>query len=100
MPSGVSGGRDSWANRQLNAAAAARAGDDVVCWLCGQPIEMWRDRKTDPLAYTADHVDPLFTGGDLLGARLPAHRRCNSRRGALDRHARDRRKRHPTSRAW
>lgn len=100
MPAGVNGGRDSQMNRLLNARAAAAAGDMPTCWLCSEPIDMSLDRERDPMAYTADHVDPLMNGGDMLGTRLPAHRRCNSRRGAQDRHARDRMQRHPTSRAW
>jgi hypothetical protein len=44
------------------------------CWLCGGGA-----RVGDP--FTADHVEPSITGSVLL----PAHRSCNSRRGATHR---------------
>lgn len=53
----------------------------LPCWLCGRPIDLdlpWTHR----LSFTADHVDPLGKGGKLLGELRPAHRSCNSARGA------------------
>lgn len=50
------------------------------CHLCGKPIDMSLP-YTHPLAFTADHLDAIANGGQLLGDLAPAHRRCNSRRG-------------------
>ena len=45
-----------------------------LCWLCGRPG-----------ADTADHVVPYFMGGDDgIDNLRPAHAKCNSKRGALD----------------
>ena len=46
----------------------------TACWLCGGGA-----RVDDP--FTADHVDQSMVGSVLL----PAHRSCNSRRGATHR---------------
>ena len=66
------------------------------CWLCGKEGS-WNDPK-DPL--TADHVLPRSAGG--RGSELrPAHRSCNSSRGAkalFGELARDRRGRLPSAR--
>lgn len=45
-----------------------------ACWLCGEGA-----RAGDP--FTADHVNQSVVGSVLL----PAHRSCNSRRGATHR---------------
>ena len=52
------------------------------CHLCGLWIDPTRCGRTDPLAFTADHLIPLARGGELLdpGNLAPAHRTCNSRR--------------------
>lgn len=47
----------------------------TVCELCGRP-----PTAKDPL--TADHVLPLPGRRDTVGPLRPAHRSCNSRRGA------------------
>ncbi len=52
---------------------------DPVCWICGQEIDLSLDYR-DANAWTADHIAPMATGGDLLGELRPAHRGCNSRR--------------------
>lgn len=60
-------------SRSYRKAAAKVLAQSRTCWICG------RDG-----ADTADHVIPLSEGGDLtslLNLR-PAHRSCNSRRGA------------------
>lgn len=53
----------------------------LVCWLCGYGFNFDLDWR-DPMAFTADHVEPIATGGSMLGELRPAHRSCNSRRGA------------------
>lgn len=66
----VSNLRKSWGYRKARAALLARS---TTCWICGREG-----------ADTADHVVPLIDGGhptSLLNMR-PAHRSCNSRRGA------------------
>jgi len=56
---------------------AAQLRSVTVCHLCGKPGD-WND-PADPL--TADHLVPRAKGGHL-SPLLPAHRSCNSRRGA------------------
>ncbi len=51
-----------------------------VCHLCKKPFD-WTLHWKHPMAFTADHVDAVGTGGHMLGALEPAHRSCNSRRG-------------------
>lgn len=54
------------------AAAAVRADPDAVCWICGRLG-----------ADTLDHVVPLSRGGTNDPENLrPAHRFCNTGRGA------------------
>ena len=67
---------------RAKAAALRKATSDNgwPCHLCGKPIDMTLP-YTHPLAFTADHLDALANGGNLLGELAPAHRRCNSRRG-------------------
>lgn len=48
-----------------------------LCWRCGQP-----GTPADPI--TADHETPRAQGGSDSPLR-PAHRSCNSRRGAQQR---------------
>lgn len=53
----------------------------LPCWLCGRGIDTdlpW----THAMSFTADHVQPLAHGGKVLGELRPAHRSCNSSRGA------------------
>ena len=60
-----------------------------ICWLCGQPG-----------ADTLDHIVPLSIAPDLAESAdnvAPAHRSCNSRRGAR---AAIEARPLPTSRAW
>lgn len=67
---------------RAKAAALRKATSDngLPCHLCGKPIDMSLP-YTHPLAFTADHLDAIANGGNLLGDLAPAHRRCNSRRG-------------------
>lgn len=67
---------------RAKAAALRKATSDKgwPCHLCGKPIDMSLP-YTHPLAFTADHLDAIANGGNLLGDLAPAHRRCNSRRG-------------------
>lgn len=52
---------------------------DLPCHLCGNPFD-WSLNWKHPMAFTADHVDPVGTGGSMTGELRPAHRSCNSRR--------------------
>lgn len=54
---------------------------NLPCHLCGQPIN-YQAHYTDRLAFTADHQTAVAAGGHMTGPLLPAHRACNSRRGA------------------
>jgi 5-methylcytosine-specific restriction endonuclease McrA len=55
-----------------------------ICHLCRQPIDRSLP-KTDPMSGTIDHLDPRATHGKSLPTLdrvRPAHRSCNSTRGA------------------
>lgn len=56
------------------------AGDNLICHLCGQPIDKTY-KSPHPLSATADHITPISKGGNNLGTLLPAHRICNTKRG-------------------
>lgn len=64
---------------QLNRARL-RAQPNLVCVVCGQPIDVDLPQY-HPLAFHADHVDPVGLGGDNRGALQATHRQCNQRRG-------------------
>jgi 5-methylcytosine-specific restriction endonuclease McrA len=66
-------GADHQRRRAALIASGAR-----ICWLCGK-AGSWDPADPDPL--TADHVMPRAAGGRLSELR-PAHRSCNSGRGA------------------
>lgn len=55
------------------------------CWLCGQPIN-YELPGHHRAAFTMDHLHPVWAGGsDTDPANYaPAHRSCNSRRGAIE----------------
>lgn len=64
----------SWGGRKVPALTAAVFADrGRVCHLCGKPG-----------ANTIDHIIPRALGGtDELDNLRPAHKRCNSSRGAM-----------------
>lgn len=70
-------GRNTRAYRRKSARVRKQASQ---CWICQGPIDPSLDYR-HPLSATADHVDPLATGGHILGELRPAHRSCNSARG-------------------
>jgi len=72
---------------------------NTLCHLCGKPFDFELDWK-HPMAFTADHVDPVGSGGSMTGALLPAHRSCNSRRGMKALQTLTRIETPKTSRAW
>lgn len=57
------------------------------CALCGQPIDTTLPYN-DPYAFTADHVVGVSEEGHARGELQPAHRKCNSLRGAAQGKAR------------
>lgn len=63
-----------------NALKKETAKHNLVCWICGRPIDTSLHWK-EPMSFTADHYEPLANGGALYGKLYPAHRACNSRRG-------------------
>lgn len=87
-------GRNTQAYRR--ARARLKRNGPHICWLCGHEINTELDYR-HPLSFTADHVDPLSTGGHVLGELKPAHRSCNSRRGNGTTTSTERQ---PTSNAW
>lgn len=64
----------------------ACASRGAPCALCGQPID-YRLPRNHRGSFTVDHVVPLWAGNpsplDPTGWR-PAHRSCNSSRGATE----------------
>lgn len=52
---------------------------NLPCHLCGNRFDWTLDYR-HPMAFTADHIDPVGTGGSMTGELAPAHRSCNSRR--------------------
>ncbi|APZ81689.1 hypothetical protein NCPPB3778_77 [Rathayibacter phage NCPPB3778] len=75
-------GKGHRAYRRLQAALKRRtANQNLPCWLCGQFID-----TTLPaghrMSFSADHVQALATGGDLVKNELrPSHLSCNASRG-------------------
>lgn len=52
-----------------------------VCALCGK----WIDpelKSPHPMSWTADHIDPVARTRNNHSELQPAHRQCNSRKGA------------------
>lgn len=63
--------------------ADARAGEQVVCWLCNQAIDMTIMDQDDDGAFQADHVYPVSTHPEMAddpGNLRDAHRGCNNER--------------------
>lgn len=57
-----------------------------ICWLCGQAIDLSLDPRHKK-SWTLDHVKPLSEHPELahtISNLRPAHRDCNSKRGAHD----------------
>jgi len=67
------------AKREALKRQAQRTG--APCWLCLKPFDFTLEWK-HPMSFTADHVEAIANGGSMTGALMPAHRSCNSRRGA------------------
>jgi len=55
----------------------------MICCLCGHPIDR-AIRAPHPMSLTAEHRVPLARGGHPTAPDnlAPAHRICNSRKGA------------------
>ena len=74
----------AWRNKRAAAKAKALAdakrGKASVCWFCKTDIDLDLP-ATDRFAWTLHHLDPINTGGHILGATVPAHRSCNSSYG-------------------
>ena len=83
MPSNPCAGRQ-WteATRPFRAACAAT---NAPCALCGQPID-YRLTGNHKRAFTVDHIIARWAGGPPLDPTnwQPAHRTCNSSRGAKE----------------
>lgn len=69
--------------RKRDALKRLAQANDTPCHLCSQPIN-FNAAYPDPYSFTADHVEAVAAGGDLLGELRPAHARCNTRRGKKD----------------
>lgn len=55
--------------------------NNSACALCGNPID-YTLPYTHAMSFTADHIKAIANGGKMLGQLQPAHRACNSRKGA------------------
>ncbi|RZT59331.1 HNH endonuclease [Microcella alkaliphila] len=75
-------GKGKAAYKRKRKRLLARVRDEgLVCHICGGDIDVTLDRR-DPMSFTADHIEPLANGGDLVRNEIrPAHLRCNARRG-------------------
>jgi hypothetical protein len=67
--------RNDWAYRKAAEAVRSTGG---VC-ICGRPIDPTLPRDQAASA-SADHVQPVAEGGELLGPLRNMHRVCNMRR--------------------
>lgn len=74
----------SW-QRATASARATWAGENRPCALCHQRIDYWLQHP-HPRALTVDHIVPRWAGGAPLDPAnwQPAHRSCNSSRGATE----------------
>lgn len=77
---------EAWQKAVAPFRAACEA-NSRPCGICLEPID-YSLRGNDRLAFTVDHLVPLWTGRnhnplDPSGWR-PAHRSCNSSRGATE----------------
>jgi hypothetical protein len=73
--------RNGPGHRAYRAKTKRLRAQSAVCWLCGEAIDRGLPAK-HPRSWTADHVEALAQGGELLGELRPAHLDCNARRGA------------------
>lgn len=69
------------------------------CALCGQAIN-YDLRSPHRLAFTVDHIIPRWAGGPAMNPSnwQPAHRSCNSSRGATEGNRLRKRRPAPTTR--
>ena len=74
-------GKTKYNDRKYIARTKALRRKRLPCWICGQPIDYEAHWK-ESVSFTADHVHPMKLGGKLYGELRPAHRGCNSSRGA------------------
>lgn len=86
MPSKNRGTSNYKYRSKADALKRAARRDNVDCYLCGGklgPID-YDAKDSNPLSFTADHVEAIANGGnEAKGKLLPAHRSCNSRRQAM-----------------
>ena len=68
--------------RYRRRRARVLAPQRIWCHLCGEEIDKSL-RAPHPMSASADHVEPVASGGAQHGALAPAHLICNSRRQAL-----------------
>lgn len=69
-------------DRRYRARRAATLRRNPVCWLCGKRIDLTLP-PTHPMGPTIDHTIARKLGGRIDAANeRPAHRRCNSAKGA------------------
>lgn len=68
--------------RGYEALTAQVKAEEPFCWLCGEPIDAWR-QWPDPEAFQADHVIRARDRPDLARERSnlrASHGRCNRER--------------------
>ena len=74
----------SWRGKRTHEKNKAKRNADrgipTLCWFCKNPIDLDLHPSARE-AWTLHHLDPLNTGGHILGETVPAHRCCNSSYG-------------------
>lgn len=78
------GSRGRCDRRWIELSKKLRATLPPICWLCNKPIDLTL-HHTHRWSFTLDHIVPLdIPGVDPYDESniLPAHRSCNSSRGA------------------
>ncbi|WP_082123948.1 HNH endonuclease [Arthrobacter sp. YC-RL1] len=74
--------RNGRGHRAYRRKAQHLRNKQLPCAWCGHPID-YTLPPNNPLAFTADHTQPLATGGHLYNQELqPMHRKCNATKGA------------------
>lgn len=72
-------GAGAYKRKRLQLMHRTKKNNDVCAW-CGKPFDWTADPQSGG-GFTADHIQPLNRGGELLGDLQPLHRACNARKG-------------------
>ncbi|MGB0972846.1 MAG: hypothetical protein ACPGVG_18090 [Mycobacterium sp.] len=67
-----------WPHQQAVARLMRKLADGTLCWWCGLPMFLDKQRNWDRKALAGDHTVPRVAGGTLADRLL--HGTCNSQR--------------------